>query len=205
MPPSGIYIRNTLLDIYRRGQLNNLPPDQSAPWIVNASLDVLGTLPTSATLELEIMDMSNKTVASGSLDNITGLGPTITGSITVDGEACQLWWPNGLGPQNLYYFDISVVDGSQTLASVTKRGSFRTIVLNMEPVSQAQLAQAIAPGNNWHFEVNGHEFYGKGSNFIPPDAFWPRVTEVKMKQLISVCCRWKSEHASSLGQWCLLA
>ena len=34
-----------------------------------------------------------------------------------------------------------------------------------------------------HFEINGHEFYAKGSNFIPPDAFWPRVTERKMQQL----------------------
>jgi beta-mannosidase len=183
LPPSGIYIRNTLLDIHRKGQLNNLPPDQDAPWIVNASLDVLGKVPTSATLELEIMDMSNTTVASGPLNNITVSGSTITGSIAVEGEACQLWWPNGLGLQNLYYFNISVVDGSQILASVTKRSGFRTIVLNMEPVTKVQLAQGIAPGNNWHFEVNGHEFYAKGSNFIPPDAFWPRVTETKMKQL----------------------
>ena len=34
-----------------------------------------------------------------------------------------------------------------------------------------------------HFEINGHEFYAKGSNFIPPDAFWPRVTSTKIQQL----------------------
>src|SRR4051812_33520966 len=28
LPASGVYIRNSLLDIYRKGQLNNLPPDQ---------------------------------------------------------------------------------------------------------------------------------------------------------------------------------
>jgi len=183
LPPSGIYVRNTLLDIHRRGQLNNLPPDQSAPWIVNASLDVLGTIPSSAALAIEIMDMSNTTVASGFLENVTNTGSTITGSVAVDGEACQLWWPNGLGPQNLYYFKISVIDGGQILESVTKRSGFRTIVLNMEPISQAQLNQGIAPGNNWHFEINGHEFYAKGSNFIPPDAFWPRVNETKINQL----------------------
>jgi beta-mannosidase len=183
LPESGIFVRNTLLDIYREGQLNNLPPNQDAPWIVNASLDVLGTIPTSATLNIQIMDINNSTVASGSLQNITSSGSTITGSIAVDGEACQLWWPHGLGPQNLYYFKISIVEGSQTLTSVTKRSGFRTIVLNMTPISDAQLAQGIAPGNNWHFEINGHEFYVKGSNFIPPDAFWPRVTQEKMEQL----------------------
>ena len=183
MPSSGVYIRNSLLDIYRQGQLNNLPPDQSAPWIVNASLDVIGSVPSSATLNIEIIDMDNSTIASGWLENVTTSDSTITGSVTVEGEACQLWWPNGLGPQNLYYFKIDVVDGDQTLATVTKRSGFRTIVLNMTPISEAQLAQGIAPGNNWHFEINGHEFYTKGSNFIPPDAFWPRVTETKMKQL----------------------
>ena len=183
LPKSGIYVRNTLLDIYRHGQLNNLPPDQSAPWTVNASLDVLGTIPSSATLNIEIMDANNSTVASGSLQNITNSDSTITGSVTVDGEACQLWWPNGLGRQNLYDFKISVVNGDQTLASAIKRSGFRTIVLNMTPISDAQLSQGIAPGNNWHFEINGHEFYAKGSNFIPPDAFWPRVTQEKMEQL----------------------
>ena len=183
LPASGVYVRNTLLDIYRRGQLNNLPPDQSQPWIVDVSLDVLGKVPSDATLSIEIMDIDNNTVASGWLQNVTSNGSTITGSITVDGEACQLWWPNGMGPQNLYYFSFQIVSGGQAIASVTKRSGFRTIVLNMTPISQSQLNQGIAPGNNWHFEINGHEFYAKGSNFIPPDAFWPRVTPTSIGQL----------------------
>lgn len=77
-------------------------------------------------------------------------------------------------------------------------------VLNLGVITENQIAQGIAPGNNWqvncnsnaqsrradliivdqrHFEINGHEFFAKGSNFIPPDAFWPRVTEKKMRQL----------------------
>ncbi|TVY87235.1 Beta-mannosidase A [Lachnellula willkommii] len=183
LPSSGIYVRNTLLDIYRQGQLNNLPPDQSAPWVVNASLDLLGTVPSTAQLKVEILDLSNATVASGTLQNVSASGSTISGSIVVDGALFQLWWPSGLGAQNLYNFKVSVVDGNTTLATATKRSGFRTIVLNMTPISEEQLAQGIAPGNNWHFEINGQEFYAKGSNFIPPDAFWPRVTETKIKQL----------------------
>jgi beta-mannosidase len=134
-------------------------------------------------MRIEIMDANNSTVASSALGNVTTSGSTISGSLIVHGEACQLWWPNGLGPQSLYHFKISVVDCGKTLATVTKRSGFRTIVLNMTPISDSQLAQGIAPGNNWHFEINGHEFYAKGSNFIPPDAFWPRVTQEKMEQL----------------------
>lgn len=37
--------------------------------------------------------------------------------------------------------------------------------------------------------MNGHSFYVKGSNFIPPDAFWPRVTPARIKQLFdAVVC-----------------
>lgn len=82
LPKSAIYVRNTLLDIYREGQLNNLPPDQNAQWIVNASLDVLGTIPSSAVLSIEISDINNSTVATGSLGNVTNSGSTITGSYT---------------------------------------------------------------------------------------------------------------------------
>ncbi|EPE33363.1 (Trans)glycosidase [Glarea lozoyensis ATCC 20868] len=183
LPGPAVHVRNTLLDIYRQGQLNNLPPDQNAPWIVNASIDVIGSLPSNAKLFIEIMDIKNVTVASGAMQNMTSIGSTITGSVVVDGETCQLWWPVGLGPQNLYYFKITVMNGNESLVSITKRSGFRTIVLNMTPISESQLAQGIAPGNNWHFEINGQEFYAKGSNFIPPDAFWPRVTETKMNQL----------------------
>lgn len=87
-----------------------------------------------------------------------------------------------MGDQNLYYMQIDVT-GTSNSASVVKRIGFRTIVLNEFPITDEQLAQGIAPGNNWHFEINGATFYAKGSNFIPPDAFWPRVTPTRIRDL----------------------
>lgn len=63
------------------------------------------------------------------------------------------------------------------------RWAFSMLILSQYPISDVQLAQGIAAGNNWHFEINGHEFYAKGSNFIPPDAFWPRVTPERIDTL----------------------
>lgn len=181
---SELYIRNAMLDIYRKGQLNNLPPDQTQPWVLNSSIDVLGSIPSGATMTIQIEDLNNVTIASGPLTNITAANSTIGGTFMLEGNSTELWWPNGLGPQNLYYITTSITGANnRTLAATTKRTGFRTIVLNMEPISKAQLDQGIANGNNWHFEINGHEFYAKGSNFIPPDAFWPRVTETKISQL----------------------
>ncbi|PHH70346.1 hypothetical protein CDD80_6071 [Ophiocordyceps camponoti-rufipedis] len=172
------------IDIYRRGQLNNLPPDQGADWILNCSLDVVGEVPASARMLYSVAEAeSGRVVGSGSLDNLTDGGDVISGQALLRASAYRLWWPVGMGEQHLYRVTVSVVDGDDTLASITKRTGFRTIVLNMGVITDEQMAQGIAPGNNWHFEINGHEFYAKGSNFIPPDAFWPRVTPQRIRSL----------------------
>lgn len=125
-------------------------------------------------------------MASSVASNVTTSGGAISGSISVANNAVELWWPSGLGSQNLYYATVTVLGANNTtIAASTVRTAFRTIVLNMEPITQQQLAQGIQDGNNWHFEINGHEFYAKGSNFIPPDAFWPRVTPARIQQLFN--------------------
>ena len=110
--------------------MNNIPPDQSAPWLLNASLDVLGTLPKGAVLTYSIADSTtNETVSSGSLTDLTSSDTTITGTAVLDPSLYELWWPCGLGPQNLYNLTVSIVDSSKkTLASVNRRTGFRTIV-----------------------------------------------------------------------------
>ncbi|KAK8217328.1 hypothetical protein M8818_001581 [Zalaria obscura] len=179
-----VCVRNSLVDIYRQGQLNNLPPDQSQPWVLNASLDFFGDLPQDASLSFTLIDARNNTVVTGPLTDLNITNSTVTGSTVIDADRVDLWWPNGLGPQTLYNLTLDLVDSNEkALFSVNKRVGFRTIVLNEGIITQEQLDQGIAPGNNWHFEINGHAFYAKGSNFIPPDAFWPRVTESKIRQL----------------------
>ncbi|TKA32880.1 hypothetical protein B0A50_01106 [Salinomyces thailandicus] len=179
-----VHVRNTLIDIYRAGQLPLTIPDQSQPWIVNASLDYFGRTPDGAGLRYTLADMKNNTIRSGEMNNVNTTDSTVTGEVMIEDGTVDLWWPSGTGEQNLYYITIELVSASNsTLSCITKRVGFRTIVLNEYPISEAQLAQGIAPGNNWHFEINGHEFYAKGSNFIPPDAFWPRVTRERINTL----------------------
>ncbi|KAJ5513316.1 Glycoside hydrolase superfamily [Penicillium fimorum] len=179
-----IYILNTGFDIYRKGQINHLAPDQSQPWVVNASIDYLGSLLRPPSMSIEIKDLeSGKVLKSGSLDNVIVSGQTITGTTIVDADTPSLWWPTGMGKQSLYNVTVTIQNADDDLASVTRRTGFRTIFLNRSNITDTQLARGIAPGANWHFEINGREFYAKGSNLIPPDAFWPRVTEAKMQRL----------------------
>ncbi|KAI2784258.1 glycoside hydrolase family 2 protein [Daldinia loculata] len=182
-----VHVRNSIFDLYREGQLNLLPPDQNANWVLNASIDVIGTVPEGATMNYKIFDLATqKEVSSGDLTDVENHGDVITGNVVLDAKDYKLWWPNGLGTQHLYNITVDVVSESgKTLASVVKRSGFRTIVMNMGEVTDEEIAQGVAPGTHWHFEVNGQTFYAKGSNFIPPDTFWPRVTPEKIRTMFN--------------------
>ncbi|KAL7622809.1 hypothetical protein AAE478_006488 [Parahypoxylon ruwenzoriense] len=182
-----IYVRNTLLDLYREGQLNNLPPDQTANWVLNVSVDVIGVVPEGASMKFKIVDFATQEqVTSGDLEDVTNKGDVITGSAILAADDYKLWYPNGLGKADLYNITVEIVSESgETLSFVTKRTGFRTIVLNLGVVSDEEIAMGVNPGNHWHFEINGQPFYAKGSNFIPPDVFWPRVTPDRIRQLFN--------------------
>lgn len=181
------YPLNTNIDIYRKGQVNNFAPDQSQPWVVNASIDYIGALPKKGSLRAIITDADDKSkvLYSGKLENVKRSNTTITGSIAIEGSKPQLWWPNGMGKQSLYSMTVSVsgCNAKEPALVSQRRVGFRTILLSTGNVTDDQIARGYQPGNNWHFQINGHEFYAKGANMIPPDAFWPRVTNDRMNRM----------------------
>lgn len=143
-----LMIPNSMMDIYRAGQLNNLPPDQNANWVLNASLDSLTEIPRGARLTYQVTDIAGKIYDEGHLSNVTNGGNVITGTAVLDRNKYKLWWPAGMGDQNLYNVTVNIVQNNKTLATARKRTGFRTIVLNLEPITNKQRSQGIAPGNN---------------------------------------------------------
>ncbi|KAK6992856.1 glycoside hydrolase family 2 protein [Favolaschia claudopus] len=200
MIPGQVHVDNALVDIYRKGQQNNLSPDQNQPWVFNASLDFVGSLPRVAVgMSLSLTDSNGRHVLTQSLGGISKNNETITGSTSISSSSVKLWWPNGMGAQTLYTAKITLTGLlGIPITSITRTVGFRTIVLNMSPVSSSELAQGVAPGAHWQFEVNGQPFYAKGANFIPPDAFWPRVNSTQVGQLFDLA---QASHMNMFRVW----
>lgn len=192
-----IYVKNSMVDIYRNGQLNNEIPDQSQPWVINVVVDYLGSLPFGTSVNIKIVDSSGTLFYSGSLGGVTYLGGTLQGSVLLN-KTPNLWWPVGYGSQTLYGLTAQIVASNKVLATVQKNIGFRTIVLNQFPITIQQQFQGIAGGNAWHFEINGHEFFAKGSNFVPASAFWTNVTPDSVKTLFQSVLAGVSQYLSRI-------
>ncbi|MFA5309780.1 MAG: glycoside hydrolase family 2 protein [Dehalococcoidales bacterium] len=96
--------------------------------------------------------------------------------VTFNIKKPALWWPNGMGRQPLYNVTVNVLnkDGF-TLDSVAKRIGLRTLKLWRKKDKW---------GESFGFAVNGVPFFAKGANWIPADAFAPRLTRQDYADLL---------------------
>lgn len=89
----------------------------------------------------------------------------------------QLWYPRGLGDQPLYTIRVDLSTASGTaLDSWTKRVGLRVLRLGRHKDEW---------GESFQFEVNGAPFFAKGGNWIPADAFAPRISDEQYAELLS--------------------
>jgi len=142
-----------------------LSPDK-AFWRLDFTIHALGLGDGStASAVFEVAGLSESTefpVKAG--DNV------LKYSMTVPSHKVELWWPNGMGAQNLY--DVSVTFGD---FSLKRRIGFRTIaVKNGKTMGGKELTIC----------VNGRDVFCKGANWIPADARPLRMTAAKYDSLI---------------------
>ena len=86
----------------------------------------------------------------------------------------ELWWPNGMGNQNMYEIKVKFQSNNNFVTS-SKRVGLREINL---------VTSEDSIGNNFYFEVNKKPVFMKGVNYIPQDIFLNRVTDNKYEELL---------------------
>ncbi len=87
----------------------------------------------------------------------------------------QLWWPNGMGRQPLYFLVADIVVDDDISDRRQFHFGLRTIEINQEPLPE---------GSRFAICVNGEDVFCKGGNWIPADAILARVTRKKYDALV---------------------
>lgn len=194
---SHIFIDETSLQISKVGQKSLTLPKASADWIVNVTLSVRSSVAAQApTISISIpsLKLDLRPVRVGKpIPADTTSSTFISAAFRIPDGVPERWFPHNLGTPKLYNITTTLhLDNGHSVAFVTQTG-FRTITLIQSPVPQNDVEQrGITPGDQWHFEINGKAFYSSGTNIIPFDPFYARMTSAQV--------RWVLESAVMSGQ-----
>jgi beta-mannosidase len=103
-------------------------------------------------------------------------------------ENPKLWWPNGLGEQNMYEIKIMIGDSDYYDVAEQKIG-IRTIEL---------VTDKDEIGSKFEFHVNGIPVFMKGANYIPSESFPVNRSKESHYKLIEDC---KNSNFNMLRIW----
>ena len=101
----------------------------------------------------------------------------------------QLWWPNELGAQPLYDFEVVLKKDNKELDLKKIRVGIRSFEMVQEPDEA---------GSSFYFKVNGMPFYAKGANYVPEEMVETWMQPDRTRALIEEA---KKAHFNMLRVW----
>ena len=90
----------------------------------------------------------------------------------------RLWWPNGLGAQDMYDILISLKENGATVDERSMKIGLRELKL---------VRKQDAYGESFYHEINGVDMFAMGADYIPEDNIFSRITPERTKKLLTHC------------------
>lgn len=183
--------RPVSLETFNGARIENTQYIQKNQSVEKADFDVHISLAAAKeeNVDVYIADSTGKVYAQTNVALKQGGDNKVQLSFTINNP--RLWWPNGAGDPNLYAFKAIVSAKGVKYDQKEENIGVRTVKLIQEKDS-------VGEGVSFYFEVNGEPIFSKGANYIPQDAFLPRVTADKYQEMISVT---KESHMNMLRVW----
>ena len=107
--------------------------------------------------------------------------------ITIDNP--QLWWPNEMGEQPQYDFEVVLKKGNKVLDTKSFKSGIRTFEMVDEPDSI---------GRAFYFKVNGVPMYAKGANYVPEEMIETWINPDNTLKLLKMA---QEAHFNMLRVW----
>ncbi len=173
LPPTGIW-KEMRLEGYSQAYLDDvfvrqIHHDRSVTVRADIHMDRWEKGTCRAVLQLTSQDSVEKTIELQLPDDKT------TGTLSLEVDDPQLWWPNGYGAQPLYTAEVSLYRDDKTLDRKRFQLGLRTLELRREPDEF---------GTSFTFVINGIPIFAKGANWIPADSFPNRLTHTHLDHLV---------------------
>ena len=101
----------------------------------------------------------------------------------------KLWWPNEMGEQPLYGFEIQLKKDGKLLDAQKITTGIKTVQIVQEPDEK---------GFSFYFKVNGVPMYAKGANYVPEEMIETWIDPAKTVRLLQMA---KEAHFNMLRVW----
>ena len=101
----------------------------------------------------------------------------------------QIWWPNEMGEQPLYDFEVVLKKDGKVLDTKSFKSGIRTFEMIDEPDSI---------GRTFYFKVNGMPMYAKGANYVPEEMIETWINPDNTLKLLKMA---QESHFNMLRVW----
>lgn len=101
----------------------------------------------------------------------------------------ELWWPNEMGEQKLYDFEVCLKSDDRILDQKQIRTGIKTVQIVQEPDEK---------GFSFYFKVNGVPMYAKGANYVPEEMIETWIDPDKTLKLLKMA---QDAHFNMLRVW----